>query len=135
MCNFEHAKLSNFMDSKQLISRALKKEFLSADEGQFFISGCVPVSQRPTPKAYQPQKSPYDDEKQRHNSRIQRDMIIVCFPKLAHQPRLSRQEELNTSNGQNRQGGQIDQGARYPEKNDHGFLYRRFHICPQYSFD
>ena len=35
MCNFEHAKLSNFMDSKQLISRALKKEFLSANEGQF----------------------------------------------------------------------------------------------------
>tara|TARA_X000000368_G_C23041812_1_gene717300 strand:+ start:1417 stop:2574 length:1158 start_codon:yes stop_codon:yes gene_type:complete len=35
MCNFEHAKISNFMDSKQLISRALKKEFLSADEGQF----------------------------------------------------------------------------------------------------
>ena len=35
MCNFEYVKLSNFMDSKQLISRALKKEFLSADEGQF----------------------------------------------------------------------------------------------------
>ena len=35
MCNVEHAKLSNFMDSKQLISRAVQKEFLSADEGQF----------------------------------------------------------------------------------------------------
>ena len=43
MCNFEHAKLSNFMDSKKLISRALKKEFLSADEGQFLYEN-VPTS-------------------------------------------------------------------------------------------
>ena len=37
MCNFEQAKLSNFMDSKQLIYRALKQEFLSAEEGQFLF--------------------------------------------------------------------------------------------------
>jgi cyclic dehypoxanthinyl futalosine synthase len=43
MCNFEHAKLSNFMDSGQLISRALKKEFLSADEGQFLYEN-IPTS-------------------------------------------------------------------------------------------
>ena len=34
MCNFERTKLSKFMDSKQLLARALKKEFLSAEEGQ-----------------------------------------------------------------------------------------------------
>jgi len=37
MCNFEHTKLSKFMDSKQLLSRALKKEFLSEEEGQFLF--------------------------------------------------------------------------------------------------
>ena len=35
MCNFGFTKLSNFMHSKQLLKRALKKEFLSAEEGQF----------------------------------------------------------------------------------------------------
>ncbi|QJX02482.1 hypothetical protein HML84_12915 [Alcanivorax sp. IO_7] len=81
----------------------------------FYLRLC-PGQSAPNTKSLSAPEIPYDDEKQRHNSRIQRDMIIVCFPKLAHQPRLSRQEELNTSNGQNRQGGQIDQGARYPEK-------------------
>ena len=33
MCNFEVTKLSNFMHSKQLLDRALKKEFLSIEEG------------------------------------------------------------------------------------------------------
>jgi len=37
MCNFERTKLSKFMDSKQLLARALKKEFLSAEEGQFLF--------------------------------------------------------------------------------------------------
>ena len=37
MCNFELTKLSNFMNSKQLLERALKKEFLSAKEGQFLF--------------------------------------------------------------------------------------------------
>jgi cyclic dehypoxanthinyl futalosine synthase len=37
MCNFEATKLSKFMDSKQLLDRALKKEFLSAEEGQFLF--------------------------------------------------------------------------------------------------
>ena len=37
MCNFEVTKLSNFMNSKQLLDRALKKEFLSAEEGQFLF--------------------------------------------------------------------------------------------------
>jgi len=37
MCNFEDTKLSKFMDSKQLLERALKKEFLSAEEGQFLF--------------------------------------------------------------------------------------------------
>ena len=37
MCNFEDTKLSKFMDSKQLLNRALKKEFLSAEEGQFLF--------------------------------------------------------------------------------------------------
>ena len=29
MCNFDKTKLSKFMESKQLLERALKKEFLS----------------------------------------------------------------------------------------------------------
>ena len=37
MCNFENTKLSKFMHSKQLLERALKKEFLSAEEGQFLF--------------------------------------------------------------------------------------------------
>ena len=37
MCNFEATNLSNFMDSKHLLERALKKEFLSAKEGQFLF--------------------------------------------------------------------------------------------------
>lgn len=37
MCNFEVTKLSNFMHSKQLLDRALKKEFLSIKEGQFLF--------------------------------------------------------------------------------------------------
>ena len=37
MCNFEDTKLSNFMNSKQLFERALTKEFLSAEEGQFLF--------------------------------------------------------------------------------------------------
>jgi len=37
MCNFEATKLSKFMDSKELLDRALKKEFLSAAEGQFLF--------------------------------------------------------------------------------------------------
>ena len=37
MCNFGDTKLSKFMDSKQLLNRALKKEFLSAEEGQFLF--------------------------------------------------------------------------------------------------
>jgi len=38
MCNFEHAKLTKFMQSKQLLERALKKEFLSAEEGLFLFT-------------------------------------------------------------------------------------------------
>tara|TARA_B100001758_G_C18399520_1_gene608065 strand:+ start:1329 stop:2486 length:1158 start_codon:yes stop_codon:yes gene_type:complete len=38
MCNFEHTKLSKFMHSKQLLERALKKEFLSAEEGLFLFT-------------------------------------------------------------------------------------------------
>ncbi len=37
MCNFEYTKLSKFMHSKVLLERALKKEFLSAEEGQFLF--------------------------------------------------------------------------------------------------
>lgn len=37
MCNFERTKLSKFMHSKQLLERALEKEFLSAEEGQFLF--------------------------------------------------------------------------------------------------
>ena len=37
MCNFESTKLSKFMHSKQLLERALKKEFLTAEEGQFLF--------------------------------------------------------------------------------------------------
>ena len=37
MCNFDKTKLSKFMESKQLLERALKKEFLSAKEGQFLF--------------------------------------------------------------------------------------------------
>ena len=37
MCNFEDTKLSKFMHSKQLLERALKKEFLSSEEGQFLF--------------------------------------------------------------------------------------------------
>ena len=37
MCNFESTKLSKFMHSKQLLERALKKEFLKAEEGQFLF--------------------------------------------------------------------------------------------------
>ena len=37
MCNFGHTKLSNFMYTEQLLLRALKKEFLSAEEGQFLF--------------------------------------------------------------------------------------------------
>ena len=37
MCNFEVTNLINFMDSKRLLARALKKEFLSAKEGQFLF--------------------------------------------------------------------------------------------------
>ena len=37
MCNFERTKLSKFMDSKLSLARALKKEFLSAEEGQFLF--------------------------------------------------------------------------------------------------
>lgn len=37
MCNFGSAKLINFMDSRQLILKALNKEFLSKDEGMFLF--------------------------------------------------------------------------------------------------
>ena len=37
MCSFGDTKLSKFMHSKQLLERALKKEFLSAEEGQFLF--------------------------------------------------------------------------------------------------
>jgi len=37
MCNFENTKLSKFMNSKQLLKRALRKEFLSAEEGVFLF--------------------------------------------------------------------------------------------------
>lgn len=37
MCNFDKTKLSKFMESKQLLERASKKEFLSAKEGQFLF--------------------------------------------------------------------------------------------------
>ena len=37
MCNFGNAKLMIFMESKQLIAKALKKEFLSKEEGQFLF--------------------------------------------------------------------------------------------------
>ncbi len=37
MCSFENTKLSKFMQSKRLLERALKKEFLSSEEGQFLF--------------------------------------------------------------------------------------------------
>jgi cyclic dehypoxanthinyl futalosine synthase len=37
LCNFEVAKLIIFMESKQLIAKALKKEFLTTEEGQFLF--------------------------------------------------------------------------------------------------
>jgi cyclic dehypoxanthinyl futalosine synthase len=43
MCNFGDTKLSKFMDSKQLLNRALKKEFLSAEEGQFLFENTPTV--------------------------------------------------------------------------------------------
>jgi len=43
MCNFEDAKLIIFMESKLLIARALKKDSLSADEGQYLFEN-IPTS-------------------------------------------------------------------------------------------
>ena len=37
MCNFENTKLSKFMNSGKLLKRALRKEFLSAEEGIFLF--------------------------------------------------------------------------------------------------
>tara|TARA_B100001113_G_scaffold353286_1_gene357023 strand:+ start:237 stop:1394 length:1158 start_codon:yes stop_codon:yes gene_type:complete len=37
MCNFENTKLSKFMNSRQLLKRALRQEFLSAEEGVFLF--------------------------------------------------------------------------------------------------
>ena len=44
MCNFENTKLSKFMHSKQLLERALRKEFLSVEEGQFLFEN-TPTSE------------------------------------------------------------------------------------------
>ena len=44
MCNFEHSKISKLMDRKQLLDRALKKEFLSAEEGQFLFEN-IPTAE------------------------------------------------------------------------------------------
>ena len=44
MCNFEHSKISKLMDRRQLLDRALKKEFLSAAEGQFLFEN-IPTAE------------------------------------------------------------------------------------------
>ena len=44
MCNFESTKLTNFMNSQQLIYRALDKDFLSKEEGMFLFKN-IPTAE------------------------------------------------------------------------------------------